>query len=186
MECWELLRDKLDKYPYRKFIHTAEEKIIPRSENNTSAKSRGASGKPRGLWYSCGSGWLDWCLVEDFGFGPHLHELTVDVSKLKIITNEEEYDFFSKEYGISINDFYELHKDLYFDKRKDFINWGKVAESFAGIEINPYLWQRRLDGGLWYYGWDCASGVIWDKEAILDVELIAFYENGTIIELVEL
>jgi hypothetical protein len=56
------------------------------------------------------------------------------------------------------------------------IDWARVAEEYQGIIIAPYCWQRRLDGPAhsWYYGWDCASGCIWDAEAI--AELVAIKE----------
>lgn len=51
----------------------------------------------------------------------------------------------------------------------DHINWPMVADRYQGIVIAPYLWSRRMDGGLWYYGWDCASGCIWDAAAVASV-----------------
>lgn len=58
------------------------------------------------------------------------------------------------------------------------IDWPRVeADGFHGIEISPYLWKRRLEGGMWYYGWDCAAGVIWNKAAVHSVELIAKYDK---------
>ena len=49
-----------------------------------------------------------------------------------------------------------------------YINWRKVAKAFDGIIIPEYIYSRRLDGNAsdWYYGWDCASGCIWDARAI--------------------
>ena len=42
------------------------------------------------------------------------------------------------------------------------INWVEVSEMYDGVEISPYQWKRRLAiNFMWYYGWDCASGVIW-------------------------
>jgi hypothetical protein len=49
------------------------------------------------------------------------------------------------------------------------IDWNKVAEEYQGIIIAPYRWEHRLDM-MWYYGWDCASGCIWDSKAIERVE----------------
>lgn len=229
-DCWKEYRDRLEKYPHRKFVHTREEEIIPRSVEQ-GYRFNGV-GKPQGLWYSCGDGWLSWCLGEEFGFGPNVHELTLDMSKMKTIATEEEYDEFSDQYGITQGEYMaraeiaalemELkvatdeekkralqealeEKQTSFQKvakllfpgiskedeeglfggswmRKRFQNysiaWEKVeADGFYGIEINPYLWQRRLDGGMWYYGWDCASGVVWNEKAILDVRLVAYYDN---------
>ena len=49
-----------------------------------------------------------------------------------------------------------------------FIDWVEVAEQYQGIIIAPYIYARRLTHHtFWYYGWDCASGCVWDKEAVL-------------------
>jgi len=59
------------------------------------------------------------------------------------------------------------------------INWPAVAEKYDGIIIAPYIWQRRLSDNpdhFWYYGWDCASGCIWNTEVIEEIhtkELVA-------------
>ena len=63
----------------------------------------------------------------------------------------------------------------------NYIYWENVqADGYWGVEINPYLWERRFDEGLWYNGWDCASGVIWDKKALIDSHLIAYEEKGEV------
>ena len=51
-----------------------------------------------------------------------------------------------------------------------FIDWPKVAERYDGIIIAPYQWSRRLDGPMWYYGWDCASGCVWRARAVLELK----------------
>ncbi|QBI98814.1 hypothetical protein SEA_BOBBY_184 [Mycobacterium phage Bobby] len=51
----------------------------------------------------------------------------------------------------------------------DWIDWGKVAADYGGIIIAPYQWSRRMDPH-WYYTWDCASGCIWNLEAIESLE----------------
>ncbi len=50
------------------------------------------------------------------------------------------------------------------------LDWAKVAEHYDGLIIAPYQWSRRYDGPSWYYGWDCASGCIWNLDAIAAVE----------------
>lgn len=45
------------------------------------------------------------------------------------------------------------------------IAWTAVADRWDGIIIAPYQWTRRYDLA-WYYGWDCASGCIWNLDAI--------------------
>lgn len=42
------------------------------------------------------------------------------------------------------------------------IDWPRLATEYDGIEIAPYLWERRLSEECrWYYSWDCASGCLW-------------------------
>ena len=54
-----------------------------------------------------------------------------------------------------------------FDK---MIDWPRVASDYAGIEICPYLSSKRMDeDSFWYYGWDVASGCVWDSKGITDL-----------------
>lgn len=47
------------------------------------------------------------------------------------------------------------------------VDWPALAERYDGIVIAPYQWQARLDDDcFWYYSWDCASGCIWNLDAI--------------------
>lgn len=56
------------------------------------------------------------------------------------------------------------------------IRWHAVADVYAGLIVAPYVWERRLeDHTSWYYGWDCASGCIWDPSAIETVRLDVNY-----------
>lgn len=51
-----------------------------------------------------------------------------------------------------------------------WLDWAAIGKLYDGIIIAPYLWERRLNGGaMWYYGWDCASGCIWNPRAISEV-----------------
>jgi hypothetical protein len=54
------------------------------------------------------------------------------------------------------------HPDL---GRMSYIDWPRVAERFDGVIIAPYQWKHRLEL-MWYYGWDCASGCIWNARAV--------------------
>lgn len=51
------------------------------------------------------------------------------------------------------------------------IDWPRLASECDGVIITPYQWTcRNLDQTFWYYGWDCASGCIWNLNAIASVE----------------
>jgi hypothetical protein len=131
--------------------------------------------KPRGLWFSVeeagGHGWKEWCEGEQWG----LSRLTVanevvlaGNANILRLRNAGDIDRFSREYHHTIP----LLSSIY------CINWGRVARKHHGIIIAPYIWERRLGGGAnWYYGWDCASGCIWDQRAIKSVTLLPAREE---------
>lgn len=57
------------------------------------------------------------------------------------------------------------------------IDWFQVVRNFPGIIIAPYLWERRNSNrsnwdSCWYYGWDCASGCIWDLRCIESFQMV--------------
>lgn len=116
--------------------------------------------KPRGLWYSCGSSWDDFCryeMPERIDGSPYLYEIEVDLSKMIVIQNSKDFNDFVKKYSL---------KGFIMEA----IDWARVAEDYDGIEICPYLPQfRQVD---WYYGWDVASGCIWGEGAFKSVKLI--------------
>lgn len=120
--------------------------------------------KPNGLWYACGNEWLDF----DFGAedAKYLYKLDIDYSRILKLTDKDIKQF-EKEYlqkHPRVEDYY-------------MINWKKVAEKYSGIEICPFMqnihnlsMNENLHG--WYYGWDVASGCIWNGSAIKGVSLL--------------
>jgi len=121
--------------------------------------------KPHGFWITDDSDqcWKSWCVDEGF----HLHRLTykhevvLDESRVRIIQSEADIVAFTHAY-----------QQLHYRRRGDSpIDWPKVAHEYAGVIITPYQWSVRLEFD-WYYGWDCAGGVIWDGTAIKSVRLI--------------
>jgi len=117
--------------------------------------------KPNGLWYSCGSEWDDWCeseMPDWIDRAPHVYNLQINPSNMLIIRTGEELEAFNEEFGSG---------DI------PLIDWKKVAEQYDGIEICPYQWDYRLANNfLWYYGWDVASGCIWNEGGFKSVEKI--------------
>lgn len=127
--------------------------------------------KPVGLWYSApcdGDGWEHWCRSNDWGnyrLLKHKHLLTLDLSCILTIRNGSEFDAFENSHGHLQPRGPSLER----------IDWAKLTGGgqYAGIEIAPYQWSRRLrEGSTWYYPWDCASGCIWDLSAVLDWKLL--------------
>ena len=122
--------------------------------------------KPNGLWVSDENedpSWRSWCEKEQFGpigTGAIVFEQEIEIvddGSILHLAHEGAIRRFQQKFA--------LKED--FPPSINLIDWKKVAESFKGVLITPYCWSLRLEPGfLWYYGWDCASGVIWDASAI--------------------
>lgn len=132
---------------------------------NTPQRAYGP--KPDGLWYCVGFGWLDFT-TRDFqsfytvGNRVYPFEISLDGLNVLKITNYEELVAFEKAYSAPPQ----------FKFRDNFdINWVKVAESYDGIEIAPYLYEARYEHR-WYQGWDVASGCIWNTAGLKSKKLL--------------
>ena len=111
--------------------------------------------KPQGLWVSVKGedDWPSWCAREDFGCGAICHRVELKpTARVLILSTPECLDIFDRMYGDG----------------QQMIRWQEVAAEHAGLIITPYQWSRRFSH-LWYYGWDCASGCIWDASAIQSI-----------------
>lgn len=121
--------------------------------------------KPRGLWLSDESdyGWKKWCESEEFRIHALEHEAAfkVDVSDVLVLNTDKKIKQFKKEYSIPI------HPNISF---VTVCSWYNLPHLYKGIVITPYSWRLRLEPGyLWYYGWDCASGCIWDLSCLTEL-----------------
>lgn len=117
--------------------------------------------KPAGFWYGIGRSWHEWVESEM----PHWmsefnYEVDLGKSKILVINSIEGLDRFTKKYGRG-----EYH-----------IDWVRVSEMYDGIEISPYQWSRRLSL-MWYYGWDIASGCLWNLEQVAIREIQIEHEG---------
>lgn len=123
--------------------------------------------KPRGLWVSVEGeqDWREWCKSEDF---RNVDEqiateviLRADHNVLKIGTD------------LDMLAFHREYRAPHY-AGMEVIDWPRVATLYQGIIIAPYRWGQRLGEPCsgWYYSWDCASGVIWDADAVAEVRPI--------------
>jgi hypothetical protein len=117
--------------------------------------------KPNGFWISVDDEWKQWCIAENFRLDclNYVYEVTLapkaNILRISDVSGIDE--FTEKFVGAEL-----------------FIQWNAVAQLYSGIIIAPYIWERRMSRDtMWYYGWDCASGCIWDADAIADIRLIA-------------
>lgn len=158
--------------------------------------SRGFA-KPVGLWVSV-KGEYDWpAWIEEcssWRVGQHEYKVTLQPdAKLLHLTSPEELDAFTKKWADKKHPSWKWGQQLAKEHNEHFsqmikanpeltellkfrqpmisaIMWPKVAKEYQGIIISPYQWERRdFFGTFWYSGWDCASGCIWDKEAIKSI-----------------
>jgi hypothetical protein len=126
-------------------------------------KQRAGGPKPMGLWYAVGFGWLDFTTNEHTSFYQyddvvHAFEISLDGLNVLRITNYDELVEFEKQYVIPKDGDYSVLNGW-------DINWAKVAETYDGIEIAPYIYKARMTHK-WYYGWDVASGCIWNTSSL--------------------
>lgn len=150
-----------------RLMHFSAEPITALDRTRNYGSGYGSLTKPGGFWVSVegnGDGWSDWCRDEQFSLDrlTYPHEVTLAASAriLRITTPGGIYAFTAK-YG---TDRFPMGLE---------IDWARVAETYQGILITPYQWSCRLgDGSAWYYGWDCASGCIWDLAAIDSIRVI--------------
>lgn len=138
----------------------------------TAADLRRDGSKPTGLWVSVegDDDWKSWCEAENFS--PDRLACVAEVTptepaNLLLLSSAADVLRFHREYRCrpEFAGTGSLAADPYWDNHA--IRWSDVASSYDGIIIAPYQWSLRLDGECrWYYGWDCASGCIWNADAI--------------------
>lgn len=150
------------------FVHWSAEPLGQLENRNPI--HRWKRDKPHGLWFSVGDGpdsWREWCEREEFMLDSLVWRNVItfrDDARILRISGGRELDAFDDEYRPYPDDpdWDALRLSRY------AIDWARVGERYQGIIIAPYCWSRRMDLD-WYYGWDCASGCVWDVSAIADI-----------------
>jgi hypothetical protein len=146
---------------------------------------QGGQAKPNGLWFDVDESWKRWCNATQFRLEDlrYRHTVTIlDTSRILFLRNAKDIDAFTCRYGRNLSGHIQLlnstedinaftrqyGRDLFSDIQGQFSNyimWREVAERHSGIIIDPYSRTRSLTY-LWYYGWNCAGGCIWDTSLI--------------------
>lgn len=142
--------------------------------------------KPIGIWYSCYNSWYNWIIEENMTsfMKKYIYKITINKNvltnidninknKLLIIKNIKDFDKFNNKYKIidSTNTFFGgINNNL--------INWEKVSDDFGGIEICPYIVERK--NYLWYNMWDVASGCIWNMPKIINTTEMIYKKKNNI------
>lgn len=120
--------------------------------------------KPQGFWVSVvgEDDWPSWCSTEL----TVEHTVTLaSTATVLHIDNADRLGEFHKQYSVQTD-----HERRYIDRAGENwpIDWRAVASDHDGIIIAPYQWSVRHSLS-WYWGWDVASGCIWNLEAIESV-----------------
>ena len=120
--------------------------------------------KPRGLWLSVDGedDWAAWCRGEGYGLDRLALRYSIVLKapeRVLWLNTAPAVLEFQERYGVSDG-----------VTRYPAIDWERGGAEHAGLVIAPYQWSLRM-GLMWYYGWDCASGCIWDTSVIERVTL---------------
>jgi len=131
--------------------------------------TEGFVNKPEGLWYGCGTTWLDWLEREGHEPDPEEYQiwsLKIDMSKIKSITSEKELQRFSYMYA---------DYSQYSGRGPTTMDWSRASQKFSGIECCPYPVgeSEMINKFIWYVAIDVSSGCIWDTSAITNSMLVA-------------
>ncbi len=136
--------------------------------------------KPHGLWLSIETNddrsWEGWCEHENFVLGAYKYEVFINMENVLRINNADKLKKFTAEYRQSVKqnskrgeqllDFVPLEGDIPI-KEMFIIDWATVQDTYDGIIIAPYIHSCRNSlETLWYYGWDVATGCIWNASAM--------------------
>lgn len=159
------------------FSHKLLGEIVPREQEPNPAYGRFVR-KPAGLWVSDEAhfGWKEWCEQAEFSLGeyPYRVHLKAGHNVLLVGEGDMELEEFHAEFSRQTES--EELGDLVVSLRglsDRWIDWNAVAERWQGVIISPYRFDLRLARDfMWYYGWDCASGCIWNPDAIEKIEFI--------------
>lgn len=122
--------------------------------------------KPRGLWVSVlgEDDWQSWCESEGFATETFKQTEITLAPDAKILRLSEDWQI------IDLTRKFDVPGTRRTPHWRIMLDWRKVAALYQGIIIAPYSWQCRHHGETsWYYGWDCASGCIWDAAAVAEL-----------------
>jgi hypothetical protein len=122
---------------------------------------------PNGLWLSVTGtdDWKNYCLKNDYRLEnlKSLFQITLNPNaKILWLHDETVFKDFEKEYG-----YHEEGIDIHGDNctLSLSIAWERIITDYQGIIVSAVL-PKLYNMGLWYDTWCCASGCIWDLQAV--------------------
>ena len=131
--------------------------------------------KPKGLWFSphdVPDNWRLYCEENwEEGLAPEMYEVVFNTGEQQprflYITSPQELIAFNDKYKCNVAPGSE--KIPFFWENQ--IDWPTVCKAYDGLVIVPYIHELRLAMS-WYYGFDCACGVIWNAACIQELKHI--------------
>lgn len=138
--------------------------LEPRAYDQQPSQLRGV-GKPAGLWVSVKGedDWPSWCKAERFGEDRLLFRQRVDIGSANVLLLDTvaKMHAFNQTYAGGVAS--DTPPDIVGILGRLNKDWERVAAEYDGIIIAPYHWSLRMANDFgWYYGWDCASGCLWN------------------------
>lgn len=161
-----------------KLFHYSKHEIpkLLQDYHNKCRKDMAPMGKPWGFWlsiedYENDQNWKTWCEGEEFRLCGLKYRYAVKLkpsAKILFISTTDELEAFSLKYkGNDIEDYRQFTKIFDDPPYIYHIKWEDIYALYDGIIIAPYNWGCRMGQSTsWYYGWDCASGCIWNIDAM--------------------
>ena len=163
--------------PSERLLHYSSNPLLRVEDRSQQiGRARERADKPNGLWVSVegDDDWRSWCESERFGnpSAQLCYEVTLSpTAKVLRIETEAALRRFSRTYGFERYPRLAEYPD---HAHVDGIAWDHLQHQYDGIIIAPYQWECRLDDRVgWYYGWDCASGCLWNARAVASLTLVA-------------
>ncbi len=178
--------------------HLKKEKLYVLSPTKlksvTNKTQKGTYFKPYGLWFACGDAWIQFITGEQYA--PHeykyLYEVKLRKKHILTINTLAQLHNFQKQYGHAEQVKHLDYGKLLFERRRvyivqdyHYIDWKKVQDAgYTGVVICPFLLSKtnitteNIAQYFWYWAWDIASGVVWNKDAVKQVSLLYQNENG--------
>jgi len=140
----------------------------------------GQSLKPDGLWYGFGTNWIDFVrdpankgLIDRYTKPEYFYNIdvkTITVDDLPVKSNAQGEEYAAAVLVLRSHDDIQKLMSIYPNFRivraggMFLANWIAISFHFGGLEIS--------DAIATYFGWDVASGCVWDKNAITNIQTL--------------
>lgn len=142
----------------------------------------GYTTKPRnGFWFACGPSWYNWEIEaneETPSVGTEVYRIIIKEDRLIKLNTLSRIEKFMSEYGREKKKGKENKNEIL------LIDWKKVSQKYGGFIACPYIknhiiakYKNNINKFIWYLLLDCASGCIWNLDAIGECQRIGIFTD---------